>query len=739
MMELICNWLLTAVSGLLLLVFTLMDGMISFSLEVFTSNVPASASLYPVLQALGIGLAVSIAVFQLFKFFASPLTEVKDRPIAILLRLFFSIGLIYFGNYILEIVFDITGKIYEKMGNGIDLESVLNSLGNTIDGDSGFFVADARNRVADLPGVNSALLIVNIVCCISLVVQFVKMMIEVVERFIILCLMIFSSPLAYSTVSSSTTMEIFKKWVSMYLSQCLLMILSVWGIRLFFDVLFYTTGGAESMLSVSRIIYALAIVKIIKRFDGYLQQLGLNPAAVNGPGIFDTIAATAGSLLAFSRMGGQGGGQGGGGARGGSPLGVGGYFKQMWNSHPAVAFGKAVASGVKSTAKGGSFVAAAGQSLKDTYMPNRMQKNALSTAANNGDAKTVGKLAANAAKDKPVKGAAEKMANALTPGGIADRKAQKDLQKQALNSLSTKANDSAQTKSTKAKASEEFFNNLAKNGGTTITNESGIRMATEAAKSLSGDKAKQLFSDGDVVTGVNVEPAQYKAENGATVTGGYMATFAVTDKNGNQTQVRMTSSKGAMMDFERKNQAMPSDNPHFAMQNTTASPSASTNAFPSAGTNAPPSAGTNAPPAADTSAYPAVKQSADSQPFTQQYTPIVQPDAEQHTPAAQPVAGQHTPAAQSVAEQYAPIVQPVAEQHTPAAQPAGAVTRSDTSNNAVSANPGPAVTVYGLRGEIDVKVASDNKALYPDKPQGNGKHHESQGSGSNKQRPPRKR
>ena len=541
MMELICNWIMEAVTALLVVTFNIISDVITFDLQAFSNNIPAASTLYEVLKGIGIGLAVSIAVFQIFKFFTLAIKDVKDRPIAILIRLFFAIGLIYFGNYILEIIFNVTAVIYGSIAeNSQDLSGLFEAFSSPSQ-----WIQDGE-IVTDLPGINAAYLLITIVCSITLIIQFVKMMIEVVERFVILCLMIYSSPLAFSTVTSLSTLDIFKKWTSMYLSQCLLMILSVWGVRLFFDVLRYTGPDSDAMSVIGRVVYALAIVKVIKRFDGYLQQLGLNPAAVNGPGIFDSIAATAGTMFMLNRRG--AGGKGGTGER--TPLG--GYMRTMMNNHPLTAGVRAIRAGVSAASSASSesrvaaFKQAASSSLKGTYLPKQGAAEQLADAAKQKDYRAVGSTVAQVAADKPPKNPGESFGKAISnpigaySTGVSERR-ELEQAKQLMGD---------------PKAANAYFAQSAKmGGGQAVTNQNGVDLATSAAKTLLGNKADAVFSPTDKVTGVSIKPAQYKNENGATVTGGYMATFDVTSKDGTTSQVRLTDQKGAMISYEKSAQA----------------------------------------------------------------------------------------------------------------------------------------------------------------------------------------
>lgn len=300
MLEMILNFFVDMVADFLKILIGLFNTIMVFDLAKFGQIFPVAHTFYVMFQAIGIGLVMTIAIFNLFKFFAGPLTRTTEKPTSILIRSFFAIGLIYFGNYLLSIIFDATHAIYDAFTTAITDTSALDAFGQQ-GSMEGAIAGDAAGAVVGGP----TILLIMIIICIALVIQFVKMMLEILERFITLCLLIYSSPLAWSTFASESSSNILKKWLSMYFGQCILMILSAWGVSMFISVL---QGGAGLII---RILYAFAMVKIIKRFDNYLQQVGLNAAGMGGGSLLDSIATT-GMMLGLGK-GGKGGGGGGSG------------------------------------------------------------------------------------------------------------------------------------------------------------------------------------------------------------------------------------------------------------------------------------------------------------------------------------------------------------------------------------------------------------------------------------------
>ncbi len=347
MLELILEFFMELIAEALTILFGLFNKIMEFRVDAFPSIFPTASRFYAMFQAIGIGLVMTIAIYNMFKFFAGPLTKTTERPTTILVRTFFAIGLIYFGNYILNIVFDATASIYNAFVETGNLDVISNTLSNS----ASFGGELVSIGIAATAG-SSVIMLFMIILCISLVIQFTKMMLEILERFITLNLLIYSSPLAWATFASESSSTILKKWVSMFIGQSILMILSAWGVALFLAVL--QNQNPEYPLIV-RMLYGFALVKIIKRFDNYLQQVGLNAAGIGGGSILDSIATTSGML-------GIAHGHGGGGGSRSSILG-GNMFNRLVQTSPlaqgilgaggAIANAKASGSGgIKAAVKG---------------------------------------------------------------------------------------------------------------------------------------------------------------------------------------------------------------------------------------------------------------------------------------------------------------------------------------------------------------------------------------------------
>lgn len=393
MLALILEGIFELVEASIDIIFSLFAGLINFNLPDFNKNIPAAATMYSMIRALGLGIVLAIAIFQIMKYFVGPLAKTTEKPQAILIRTFFSIFLIFFAPYVLEAVFSITGVIF------LDFSSVDTNVSAVSDASliesaaEAVGVTFASDLLAWATGLGTVGVLFGIVLGIVLIVQFMKMMLEIVERYLILVLLIYSSPLAFSTFASESTTQILKKWISMFLSQCILMILSVWGCVIFMNIV--SNAGVYELNVIQSMIYAYAVVKIIKRMDNYLQQIGLNPAVIGGTSLLDSIAATANGL---GRVGSKLGFGGGAGAK--SAGGMTSVLDLKKNNGLIQGIANAIATPGTTRDKVGAFFegakrtgfSEAGQSLRAGA------KELAGFATGKSEAKSFGEAAANVAK-----------------------------------------------------------------------------------------------------------------------------------------------------------------------------------------------------------------------------------------------------------------------------------------------------------------------------------------------------
>lgn len=312
MLETIVSWIVSVFGELLDAIVTGFLGMMNISLASISSSFPALAAGYRIFQAIGIGLVVLIAGVQLMKFFLGSLAKTEDTPIRILLRSSIAAALIWFGGHFIELVVDLARIPYEIFvaydpdSAGMTFTEMWENMGdlNLIDG-----VTIALG--------GSATLVLALIVIILIGWNLLKLMVEVCERFLMIGVLAYASPLVYPTLSSQATSDVFKRYVGMFFGQCAIMTLSAWMLKLVLSGFTFTATDTNVLF---RLLLTLALCKIAQRTDTYMQQLGIGVATTGGNLVDEAIG-----LMTMFGGGGRRGGMGRSTAGGSddAPLGAG--------------------------------------------------------------------------------------------------------------------------------------------------------------------------------------------------------------------------------------------------------------------------------------------------------------------------------------------------------------------------------------------------------------------------------
>lgn len=203
--------------------------------------------------------------------------------------------------------------------------------------------------------------------------QVVRLFFEVGERYVVTAVLTILSPLAFAMGGSKSTEDIFKGWVRMFGSMCLMMVFNVIFLKMLISVLAVMPDGTGVL---PWMILVMGIARVARKIDGIIARIGLNPAITGDglgragiPGMLAlTVARSLGSTVTktIGRNGGSHGaaagstgqkppGPPGGGS--GRTAGAGGFGRQ---GRGAAAQGATAAAGFAAGAQQGTAAGAAG-------------------------------------------------------------------------------------------------------------------------------------------------------------------------------------------------------------------------------------------------------------------------------------------------------------------------------------------------------------------------------------------
>lgn len=310
----IATWVASVMTQIMDAISGVFIGALGTDMTAMEEYFPFAVSAYTIIQYTAWALLFLVAVWQIFRAFSGPLAE-TENPLAILARGAIFGFLIAYAKPIFSLALDIARAPYTAL-----MDSTLDPGDFTFAG----IEQALTNGLTTLVSVSTVVgLILLIILMIALAWNYFKLLLETVERYVLVGVLCYTSPLAYAMGASKATSRVFQSWCRMVGSQLLLLVLNVWFLRAFNSSVgqFIANGGALTNGQGNIFLWlfcALALLKIAQKCDSYLAALGLS-VAQTGSSMGMEMLMAARVLTGFSRGGGGSAASVfGGGARGGA-------------------------------------------------------------------------------------------------------------------------------------------------------------------------------------------------------------------------------------------------------------------------------------------------------------------------------------------------------------------------------------------------------------------------------------
>lgn len=216
----IVSWIAEQVMNVLDMITTSVLGALGCDMATFNRYFPAAETLYHIFVALGIGIILLNWVWQLFKNFGLAAGIEAEDPVKLSIRSVLFIVLAYYADEIVDIVLKIGGTPYNWI-----LTSELPPIS----------FANFNSVILVILGIcaNGSVAIIALILVLMLAWNYIKLLFEAAERYILLGVLVYTAPVAFSMGASQTTSNIFKSWCRMFGGQVFLLIMNAWCLRLF--------------------------------------------------------------------------------------------------------------------------------------------------------------------------------------------------------------------------------------------------------------------------------------------------------------------------------------------------------------------------------------------------------------------------------------------------------------------------------------------------------------------------
>ena len=205
------------------LINTSVLGALGCDMSVFLRYFPAAETMYDIFVALGVGMILLIWVWNLFRNYWVGIGGEAEDPIKLSLRALVFILLAYFADDITGLVLEIGGTPYQWI-----MTSELPSLD----------FASFSSVLLVIIGVcaNGAVTLIVLILVIILAWNYIKLLFEAAERYVLLGVLVYTAPIAFAMGASQNTSNIFKSWCRMFGGQVFLLVMNAWCLRLFISM-----------------------------------------------------------------------------------------------------------------------------------------------------------------------------------------------------------------------------------------------------------------------------------------------------------------------------------------------------------------------------------------------------------------------------------------------------------------------------------------------------------------------
>lgn len=289
---------------------------------IFDQFFPAAGNeIQPMILALGYGLFFVILFFQLAKGFLGPLSD-GEHPISLVGRSSLGFVLMVFCYDIITVIQEPLNDIYKQFAI-VQVEGQPAEMPETLGGEvvrifkegfqwpsQGGWEAVLMEDTVGLTMSTVGFSLITFIFVLAIGWAYIRLLLEIVERYIILGVMFYTAPLAFSMIGSASTRPVFQSWVKMMASQYILMFLNIFFLKVFLSAMYNMPdpvgGGVEFSQYFLWNLCLLAFLKLGQQIDRHMASLGLSTAqagATLGGAIAATVLGMGGAVTAASKLG----------------------------------------------------------------------------------------------------------------------------------------------------------------------------------------------------------------------------------------------------------------------------------------------------------------------------------------------------------------------------------------------------------------------------------------------------
>ena len=230
-------------------------------LSYFAERVPVINEIANIFVAVGWALLIGNLAYQAMRSMVSGVGIEAEEPARLFLRTAMFSFLLLVSRQICDIGFGLSATVMEmlQVPDAITFEPFGEETFDTLP-NAGWLIV----------------IIVNVV----IQWQLIRLFFEVAERYVILCVLTYCAPLAFAMGGSKSTSDIFRGWLRMFASMCVLMVFNLVFVKLVLSALSTDPNGAAI---IPWTMLVVGIVRMAKKMDSIILRIGMNPALTGDP------------------------------------------------------------------------------------------------------------------------------------------------------------------------------------------------------------------------------------------------------------------------------------------------------------------------------------------------------------------------------------------------------------------------------------------------------------------------
>ena len=234
----IVNWIASIMSSGMDAISGIFLGALGTDMSVMEEYFPFITKTFEIMQYTAWALLFIITIWQLFRAFGGPITE-SENPWHLLVRSVIFTLMIWFARPIFNTALDIARAPYSAL-----IDARMNPGDFTFAGIENVLSSSMVTLVSTISIVG---LLLQVILMIALGWNYFKLLLEAVERYIVVGVLCYTSPLAYAMGGSKSTNKVFQSWCRMIGSQLLLLVMNIWFLRAFNSSVGHFTGNAGAL------------------------------------------------------------------------------------------------------------------------------------------------------------------------------------------------------------------------------------------------------------------------------------------------------------------------------------------------------------------------------------------------------------------------------------------------------------------------------------------------------------